>query len=87
MTQVETNVIRAMANAGNVDQELQNHVLKLVVAHDKAVANYKTAIKTCRGLEAELEDARSAMVKLGLVSEGEVEGIDLRKKVDTSADS
>ena len=87
MTQVETNVIQAMANAGNVDQELQNHVLKLVVAHDKAVANYKTAIKTCRGLEAELEDARSAMVKLGLVSEGEVEGIDLRKKVDTSADS
>ena len=88
MTQVETNVIRAMANAGNVDQTLQNHVLKLVVAHDKAVANYKTAIKTCRGLEAELEDARSDMVKLGLVSEGEVEGlIDLRKKVDTSADS
>ena len=87
MTQVETNVIQAMANAGDVDQTLQNHVLKLVVAHDKAVANYKTAIKTCRKLEAQLEDARSAMVKLGLVSEGEVEGIDLRKKVDTSADS
>ena len=83
MTQVETNVIRAMANAGDVDQELQNHVLKLVVAHDKAVANYKTAIKTCRKLEAELEDARAAMVKLDLVSEGEIEGlIDLRKKVD-----
>jgi hypothetical protein len=40
MTQVETNVIQAMANAGDVDQTLQNHVLKLVVAHDKAVANY-----------------------------------------------
>jgi hypothetical protein len=48
MTQVETNVIQAMANAGDVDQTLQNHVLKLVVAHDKAVANYKTAIKACR---------------------------------------
>ncbi|MEC8208928.1 MAG: hypothetical protein VX051_00570 [Verrucomicrobiota bacterium] len=57
MTQVETNVIQAMANAGDVDQTLQNHVLKLVVAHDKAVANYKTAIKTCRKLEAQLEDA------------------------------
>ena len=88
MTQVETNVIQAMANAGNVDQELQNYVLKLVVAHDKAVANYKTAIKTCRKLEAELEDARAAMVKLDIVPEGEIEGlIDLRKSVDTSAES
>ena len=88
MTQVETNVIRAMANAGDVDQELQNYVLKLVVAHDKAVANYKSAIKTCRALEAQLEDAKAAMAKLDLVPEGEIEGlIDLRKSVDTSADS
>ena len=64
MTQVETNVIQAMANAGDVDQTLQNHVLKLVVAHDKAVANYKTAIKTCRKLEAQLEDAKATMVQL-----------------------
>ena len=84
MTQVETNVIRAMANAGGVDQELQNHVLKLVVAHDKAVANYKTAIKTCRKLEAQLEDAKAAMV----VNSAEIKPvIDLRKKVDTSAES
>ena len=41
MTQVETNVIQAMANAGNVDKTLQNHVLKLVVAHDKAVATIR----------------------------------------------
>ena len=79
MTQVETNVIRAMANAGNVDQTLQNHVLKLVVAHDKAVANYKTAIKTCRKLEAQLEDAKAAMVKDNV--ENRVT-IDLRKTVD-----
>ena len=79
MTQVETNVIRAMANAGNVDQTLQNHVLKLVVAHDKAVANYKTAIKTCRKLEAQLEDAKAAMVKDN--AENKVT-IDLRKTVD-----
>ena len=79
MTQVETNVIRAMANAGNVDQELQNYVLKLVVAHDKAVANYKTAIKTCRKLEAQLEDAKAAMVKDN--AENKVT-IDLRKTVD-----
>ena len=84
MTQVETNVIQAMANAGNVDQELQNYVLKLVVAHDKAVANYKTAIKTCRKLEAQLEDAKAAMV----VNSAEIKPvIDLRKKVDTSAES
>ena len=84
MTQVETNVIRAMANAGNVDQELQNYVLKLVVAHDKAVANYKTAIKTCRKLEAQLEDAKAAMV----VNSAEIKPvIDLRKSVDTSAES
>ena len=84
MTQVETNVIQAMANAGNVDQELQNYVLKLVVAHDKAVANYKTAIKTCRKLEAQLEDAKAAMV----VNSAEINPvIDLRKKVDTSAES
>ena len=84
MTQVETNVIQAMANAGNVDQELQNYVLKLVVAHDKAVANYKTAIKTCRKLEAQLEDAKAAMV----VNSAEITPvIDLRKKVDTSAES
>ena len=79
MTQVETNVIQAMANAGNVDQELQNYVLKLVVAHDKAVANYKTAIKTCRKLEAQLEDAKAAMVKDS--AENKVT-IDLRKTVD-----
>ena len=83
MTQVETNVIQAMANAGNVDQELQNHVLKLVVAHDKAVANYKNATKACRKLEAQLEDAKAAMVKDGRA----LASIDLRKKVDTSADS
>ena len=84
MTQVETNVIQAMANAGNVDQELQNYVLKLVVAHDKAVANYKTAIKTCRKLEAQLEDAKAAMV----VNSDEIKPvIDLRKSVDTSAES
>ena len=79
MTQVETNVIQAMANAGNVDQELQNYVLKLVVAHDKDGANYKTAIKTCRKLEAELEDAKAAMVKDN--AENKVT-IDLRKTVD-----
>ena len=79
MTQVETNVIRAMANAGDVDQELQNYVLKLVVAHDKAVANYKSAIKTCRSLEAQLEDAKAAMVKDS--AENKVT-IDLRKTVD-----
>ena len=79
MTQVETNVIQAMANAGDVDQALQNHVLKLVVAHDKAVANYKTAIKTCRKLEAQLEDAKAAMVKDN--AENKVT-IDLRKTVD-----
>ena len=84
MTQVETNVIRAMANAGNVDQTLQNHVLKLVVAHDKAVANYKTAIKTCRTLEAQLEDAKAAIVKDS--AENRVT-VDLRKSVDTSAES
>ena len=84
MKQVETNVIQAMANAGNVDQELQNYVLKLVVAHDKAVANYKTAIKTCRKLEAQLEDAKAAMV----VNSAEIKPvIDLRKSVDTSAES
>jgi hypothetical protein len=80
MTQVETNVIRAMANAGDVDQTLQNHVLKLVVAHDKAVANYKSAIKTCRILEAELEKAKGAMVENRTT-------VDLRKSVDTSAES
>ena len=79
MTQVETNVIQAMANAGNVDQELQNYVLKLVVAHDKAVANYKTAIRACRKLEAQLEDAKAAMVKDN--AENKVT-IDLRKTVD-----
>ena len=79
MTQVETNVIQAMANAGNVDKTLQNHVLKLVMAHDKAVANYKTAIKTCRKLEAQLEDAKAAMAKDSV----EIKPvIDLRKKVD-----
>ena len=84
MTQVETNVIQAMANAGNVDQELQNYVLKLVVAHDKAVANYKTAIKTCRKLEAQLEDAKAAMVE----NSAEIKPvIALRKSVDTSAES
>ena len=84
MTQVETNVIQAMANAGNVDQELQNYVLKLVVAHDKAVANYKSAIKTCRSLEAQLEDAKAAMI----VNSAEIKPvIDLRKSVDTSAES
>ena len=84
MTQVETNVIQAMANAGDVDQAFQNHVLKLVVAHDKAVANYKTAIKTCRKLEAQLEDAKAAMV----VNSAEIKPvIDLRKSVDTSAES
>jgi len=84
MTQVETNVIQAMANAGNVDQELQNHVLKLVVAHDKAVANYKTAIKTCRKLEAQLENAKATMVE----DSTEIKPvIDLRKKVDMSAES
>ena len=79
MTQVETNVIQAMANAGNVDKTLQNHVLKLVIAHDKAVANYKTAIKACRKLEAQLEDAKAAMVKDN--AENKVT-IDLRKTVD-----
>ena len=79
MTQVETNVIQAMANAGNVDKTLQNHVLKLVIAHDKAVANYKTAIKACRKLEAQLEDAKAAMVKDN--TENKV-AIDLTKKVD-----
>ena len=84
MTQVETNVIQAMANAGNVDQELQNYVLKLVVAHDKAVANYKTAIKTCRKLESQLEDAKADMI----VNSAEIKPvIDLRKSVDTSAES
>ena len=83
MTQVETNVIQAMANAGNVDKTLQNHVLKLVVAHDKAVANYKTAIKTCRKLEAQLEDAKAAMVKDN--AENKVT-IDLRKTVDKTED-
>ena len=84
MTQVETNVIRAMANAGDVDQTLQNHVLKLVVAHDKAVANYKSAIKTCRILEAELEKAKGAMVE----NSAEIKPVvDLRKSVDTSAES
>jgi len=79
MTQVETNVIQAMANAGDVDQTLQNHVLKLVVAHDKAVANYKTAIKACRKLEAQLEDAKATMVE----NSAEIKPvIDLRKKVD-----
>ena len=84
MTQVETNVIRAMANAGDVDQELQHHVLKLVVAHDKAVANYKSAIKTCRSLEAQLEDAKAAMAKDNVENGATV---DLRKSVDTSAES
>ena len=84
MTQVETNVIRAMANAGDVDQELQNYVLKLVVAHDKAVANYKSAIKTCRSLEAQLEDAKAAMAKDNVENGATV---DLRKSVDTSAES
>jgi len=79
MTQVETNVIRAMANAGDVDQTLQNHVLKLVVAHDKAVANYKSAIKTCRTLQAQLEDAKAAMTKDN--AENRVT-VDLRKTVD-----
>ena len=84
MTQVETNVIRAMANAGDVDQTLQNHILKLVVAHDKAVANYKSAIKTCRILEAELEKAKGAMVE----NSAEIKPVvDLRKSVDTSAES
>jgi len=83
MTQVETNVIQAMANAGNVDQELQNYVLKLVVAHDKAVANYKTAIKTCRKLEAQLEDAKAAMVE----NSAEIKPvIDLRKTVDKTVE-
>ena len=68
-----------MANAGNVDKTLQNHVLKLVIAHDKAVANYKTAIKACRKLEAQLEDAKAAMVE----NSAEIKPvIDLRKKVD-----
>ena len=84
MTQVETNVIRAMANAGDVDQTLQNHVLKLVVAHDKAVANYKSAIKTCRSLEAQLEDAKAAMAKDNVENGATV---DPRKSVDTSAES
>ena len=83
MTQVETNVIQAMANAGNVDKTLQNHVLKLVVAHDKAVANYKTAIKTCRKLEAQLEDAKAAMVE----NSAEIKPvIDLRKTVDKTVE-
>ena len=73
-----------MANAGDVDQELQNHVLKLVVAHDKAVANYKSAIKTCRSLEAQLEDAKAAMAKDNVENGATV---DLRKSVDTSAES
>ena len=73
-----------MANAGDVDQTLQNHVLKLVVAHDKAVANYKSAIKTCRILEAELEKAKGVMVE----NSAEIKPvIDLRKKVDTPAES
>ncbi len=80
MTQVETNVIRAMANAGDVDQTLQNNVLKLVIAHDKAVANYKTAIKACRALEAKLEKAKASMVENGTT-------VDLRKSVDMSAES
>ena len=84
MTQVETNVIQAMANAGNVDKTLQNHVLKLVIAHDKAVANYKTAIKACRKLEAQLEDAKAAMAKDNVENGATV---DLRKSVDTSAES
>ena len=78
MTQVETNVIQAMANAGNVDKTLQNHVLKLVIAHDKAVANYKNATKACRKLEAQLEDMKTDMVKDGRA----LASIDLRKKVD-----
>ena len=84
MTQVETNVIRAMATAGDGDQEMQNYVLKLVVAHDKAVANYKSAIKTCRSLEAQLEDAKAAMAKDNVENGATV---DLRKSVDTSAES
>lgn len=82
MTQVETNVIQAMANAGNVDKTLQNHVLKLVIAHDKAVANYKTAIKACRKLEAQLEDAKASMVEPRGIF-----GNNIEKSVDTSAES
>jgi len=95
MTQVETNVIQAMANAGNVDQELQNHILKLVVAHDKAVANYKNAMKTCRTLEAQLKDVEqysndleAAMKsdcerhKLEFKDAAKVAKVDLTKKVD-----
>ena len=86
MTQVETNVIQAMANAGNVDQELQNHILKLVVAHDKAVANYKNAMKTCRTLEAQLKDVEQYSNDLeGAIVKDNVEikpVIDLRKEVD-----
>ena len=86
MTQVETNVIQAMANAGNVDQELQNHILKLVVAHDKAVANYKNAMKTCRTLEAQLKDVEqySKDLEAAIVKDNvEIKPvIDLRKKVD-----
>ena len=41
--------------------------------------SYKTAIKTCRKLEAQLEDAKAAMVKDSV----EIKPvIDLRKKVD-----
>ena len=82
MTQVETNVIQAMANAGNVDKTLQNHVLKLVIAHDKAVANYKTAIKACRKLEAQLEDDKASMVEPRGIF-----GNNIEKSVDTSAES
>tara|TARA_B100001113_G_C20572757_1_gene389666 strand:- start:147 stop:425 length:279 start_codon:yes stop_codon:yes gene_type:complete len=86
MTQVETNVIQAMANAGNVDQELQNHILKLVVAHDKAVANYKNAMKTCRTLEAQLKDVEqySNDLEAAIVKDNvEIKPvIDLRKEVD-----
>tara|TARA_Y100001970_G_scaffold228561_1_gene283121 strand:+ start:207 stop:485 length:279 start_codon:yes stop_codon:yes gene_type:complete len=86
MTQVETNVIQAMANAGNVDQELQNHILKLVVAHDKAVANYKNAMKTCRTLEAQLKDVEqySKDLEAAIVKDNvEIKPvIDLRKEVD-----
>ena len=83
MTQVETNVIQAMANAGDVDKTLQNHVLKLVVAHDKAVANYKTAIKASRKLEAQVGDAKAAMAK----DSAEIKPvIDLRKTVDKTVE-
>ena len=75
-----------MANAGNVDQELQNHILKLVVAHDKAVANYKNAMKTCRTLEAQLKDVEqySKDLEAAIVKDNvEIKPvIDLRKEVD-----